>query len=262
MAILACYTPERPILGITEIADELRMSRSTTHRYAATLVRLGYLVRDSQHRYRLTLAVSDLGLSALNSISLEVHSRPHLEELRQQTGFGVAVGVLDGAEVLIVARFHGRRREELLARCLPTGGLWPGYCTALGKLLLASLGDAPQRVLLEEIAFTARRGPNAIKSKTALRRELKGIRKRGLVVAEEELAAGVLEIAAPVRDSHEIVAAVGIEAHSSMIQLEDFMALGPHLIATADRISARLGYRRADERTDGYVAPYTHGGRA
>jgi DNA-binding IclR family transcriptional regulator len=66
----------------------------------------------------------------------------------------------------------------------------------------------------------------------------------------EQLAPGLLAIAAPVRaESREVVAAVGMAAHDSMISLDGLVEhLGPHLISTADRISARLGYRRDDER--------------
>lgn len=68
--------------------------------------------------------------------------------------------------------------------------------------------------------------------------------------AGEELADGLLSIAAVVRaDTHEVVAALGMDAHSTTIVLPELVAaLGPHLISAADRVSARLGYRRADER--------------
>jgi IclR family pca regulon transcriptional regulator len=72
----------------------------------------------------------------------------------------------------------------------------------------------------------------------------------GFAVSDEELAPELLSIAAPVRDEarEEVVAAVNIAAHRAMISLEEMVnALSPHLVSTADRISARLGYRRADE---------------
>ena len=85
LAILGCFTPERPVLGIADIADDLGMSRSTTHRYVITLVALGFLEQGASRKYRLGLRVTDLGMSALNSTGLREHSRPYLEELRQRT---------------------------------------------------------------------------------------------------------------------------------------------------------------------------------
>jgi len=95
-----------------------------------------------------------------------------------------------------------------------------------------------------------RGGPGALASKSALREQLDAIPQEGLASSGEELLAGLLAIAAPVRcESREVVAAVGMAAHSSMISLDGLVEqLGPHLISTADRISARLGYRRDDER--------------
>src|SRR6202167_3291208 len=109
LAILGCFTPERRVLGIADLADALGMSRSTTHRYAITLTRLGYLMQVEKRKYRLALRVTDLGMSAMNSMSLQEHARPDLEELRRRTGFTVVIGVLDGPEVLLVDRVCGER---------------------------------------------------------------------------------------------------------------------------------------------------------
>ncbi len=96
LAILGCFTPKRPVLGIADIADELGMSRSTTHRYVITLVALGYLEQGASRKYRLGLRVTDLGMSALNSTGLREHAHPYLEELRQRTSYTTSLGVLDG----------------------------------------------------------------------------------------------------------------------------------------------------------------------
>ena len=80
LAVLGCFTPERPTLGIPDMADILGMSNSTVHRYAITLVALGLLNKDASRKYRLGLRVTNLGMSALNSTGLREHARPYLEE--------------------------------------------------------------------------------------------------------------------------------------------------------------------------------------
>jgi IclR family pca regulon transcriptional regulator len=250
LAILDCFTPERPVLGISDIADELGMSRSTTHRYVITLVALGYLEQGASRKYRLGLRVTDLGMSALNSMSLGEHSRPYLEELRQRTSFTVNVAVLDGEEILYMERARSfRRGQNKIDLGLQPGSRLPAYCTSMGKLLMAYLPEAEQRDLINEIKLD-KRGPNSITSKKALRTELEHIREENFAVNDQELAPGLHSISAPVRsETREVVAAVNMAAHSSMISLEELVdALGPHLVSTADRISARLGYRRDDER--------------
>jgi IclR family pca regulon transcriptional regulator len=249
LAILGCFTPERPVLGIADIAGELGMSRSTTHRYVITLLALGFLEQDASRKYRLGLRVTDLGMSALSSTGLREHAHLYLEELRQRTSYTASLAVLDGAEILYVDRARSfRRGQDHNGLELHTGSRLPAYCTAMGKLLLANLPESDQRELLAQVKLT-KRGPNTITSKKALRDELDEIQVAGFAVNDQELAAGLYSIAAPVRnEARDVVAAVNLAAHSSMISLEKLVdALGPHLVSTADRISARLGYRRDDE---------------
>src|ERR1700738_5121293 len=98
LAILGCFTPKRPVLGIADIADELDMSRSTTHRYVLTLTALSYLEQGAQRKYRLGLRAPDLGMSALNGTGLREHAHPYLEELRQRSTYTASLAVLDGSE--------------------------------------------------------------------------------------------------------------------------------------------------------------------
>src|SRR5690349_17327870 len=74
LAILSCFSARRPVLGIAEIAEDLGMSRSTTHRYVITLVALGYLEQGDSRKYRLGLRVTDLGMAALSSTGLREHA--------------------------------------------------------------------------------------------------------------------------------------------------------------------------------------------
>ena len=137
---------QRPVLGIADIADELGMSRSTTHRYVITLVALGYLEQGASRKYRLGLRVTDLGMSALNSTGLREHAHPYLEELRQRTSYTASLAVLDGSEILYVDRARSfRRGQNKIDLDLHPGSRLPAYCTAMGKLLLANLPEAEQR---------------------------------------------------------------------------------------------------------------------
>ncbi len=249
LAILACFAPERPVWGIAELADELGMNPSVIHRYVITLVELGHLMQGARRKYSLETGVVDLGLSAMSSMKLEDHAQPFLADLQRRSGFTVALAVLDGPRVQVVDSLRGTRRGQRLIDLDQSSPWLPVHCTALGKLLLGNLPDAAQRSVISELSLT-RRTPQTITSKTALRAELQSVRGESLVAAEEELAPGVYSIAAPVRsESREVVAAVGMDAHASMIALADLVdSLGPHLIATADGVSARLGYRRDDER--------------
>lgn len=249
LAILGCFTSEHPVLGIADIADELGMSRSTTHRYVTTLLALGYLEQGRSRKYRLGLRVTDLGMSALNSTGLRENVHPFLEELRERTGYTVGLAVLDGTEILYVDRARSwRRAERDTDHGLHPGSRMPAYCTAMGKVLLAYLPDDVQRDLIAQLKLE-RNSASTITSKQALRAELEQISEEGYAVNDQELQPGLQAIAVPVRDeSREVVAAIGIAASPEAISLTELAdALGPHLISTAARISSRLGYRRNDE---------------
>ena len=249
MAILGCFTPKRPVLGIADIADELGMSRSTTHRYVITLVALGYLEQGASRKYRLGLRVTDLGMSALNSTGLREHAHPYLEELRQRSSYTTSLAVLDNTDILYVDRVHSYRRGQNKTDLdLHTGSRLPAHATAMGKLLLANLPDPEQRDLITQMKLT-KHTPNTITSKKTLREELENIHTAGFAVNDQELTPNLYAIAAPIRnDTHDTVAAINLTAHTNTITLEELVdALNPHLLSTADRISARLGHRRNDE---------------
>jgi IclR family pca regulon transcriptional regulator len=184
-------------------------------------------------------------MCALNATGLREHAHPYLDELRRETSFTANLAVLDGPEIVYVERARSfRRGQEEIDLGLARGSRLPAHCTAMGKVLLANLPEREQSELLSSMKLT-QCGPNTITSKTALRVELRQVREEDFAVNDEELAQGLHAIAVPVRSgSCEVVAAVNLAAHTSMISLEDLVdAIGPHLVSTADRISAQLGYR-------------------
>ena len=197
------------------------MSRSTTHRYVITLVALGYLEQGASRKYRLGLKVTDLGMAALNATGLREHAREDLEELRVRSSYTVNLGVLDGTDVLYVERARKLAPRPGQNRPRPAPRLAvPAYCTSMGKILLAYLPEEKQRELIGEMTLT-KMGPNTITSKKALREELEQVQEEGLAVNDQELEADLYSIAAPVRnEAREVVAAVNMAAHSSMISSE------------------------------------------
>jgi IclR family transcriptional regulator, pca regulon regulatory protein len=252
LAVLRCFTPKRPELGISEIADELQMSKSTVHRYAITLVALGYLEQlNPSHKYRLGLRVADLGMSALNATGLREHAHPSLQELRQTSGYTVGLAVLDGAEIRYLDRLPSFRREQAkIDPDLHPGSTLPAHRTALGKVLLAHLPEDELRRRIEGSGDSAGRAQQTVTGRDALLSELARVRETGLAVSDGEHAPKLLSIAVPVRnDVGDVVAAIDLTAPSSTVSPDQLVdAFRAHLLATAARISARLGFRRDDER--------------
>jgi IclR family pca regulon transcriptional regulator len=243
LAILASFTPERRAIGVRELAQELGMSRTTTHRYVSALAALGYLRQDSERRYRLALRVTDLGLAAWNAMGLPAHADAAMRRLAERTGRTVCLVVLDGVDALVVhsvRRVQGAEPETTAEQQLTPGARGPAYCTSAGKALLAQLPAGPQARLIRR-SDLVKRAPNTITTAQALEAELARVRAEGLAVSEDELA-GVCAIAAPIREPDgQTPAALSIAARTSTIAAEQLVErAGGLLIATAELISCRL----------------------
>ncbi len=239
VAILKSFSGGHRTLGIADIADLVGVSRSTTHRYAMTLVALGYLEQNSKRKYRLAQHAADPGGAVIGAIRREVSARAVLEELREQTGHTVSMGVLNGARVIYVHRLLAHGVGQYSAdHDLGVGAGIPAYCSALGKVLLASISDAERRELLETIKLE-QHGPNTIEERDELAAELDRISTRGVVVSDEELFAGSRSIAALVpRPRSEHPAAIEVTVPSSAYTVEQLRKrVGPRLKRAAKLIS-------------------------
>jgi IclR family transcriptional regulator, pca regulon regulatory protein len=239
VTILESFSGARQTLGIADIADIVGVSRSTTHRYAMTLVALGYLEQNSKRKYRLAQRAADPGSAAIGAIRREVAARAVLEELREQTGHTVSMGVLNGARVIYVHRLLAHGAGQYSAdHDLGVGAGIPAYCSALGKVLLASISDAERRELMAIIKLEPH-GPNTIEERDELAAELDRISTRGVVVSDEELFAGSRSIAALVpRPRSEHPAAIEVTVPSSAYTVEQLRKrIGPRLKRAAKLIS-------------------------
>jgi IclR family transcriptional regulator, pca regulon regulatory protein len=239
VAIIESFSGGRQTLGIADLADLIGISRSTTHRYAMTLVALGYLEQDSRRKYRLAQHAADPGGAAIGAIRQELAAHGALEQLRNETGHTVSVGVLNGARVIYVYRLfaHGAGQYAVDGD-LGVGARIPAYCSALGKVLLASISDAERRELLANIKLKPL-GPNTIEEREELEAELDRISTRGVVVSDEELCAGSRSIAALVpRPRSEHPAAIDVTVPSSAYTVDQLRKrIGPRLKRAVKLIS-------------------------
>lgn len=249
LAILTCFTPERPVWSLAEITAELNMSRTSTQKYVETFVFLDYLEQfpsaTTQHQYRLSLRVTDLGLSALNSTSLVEHSRPYLERLRQESGWTPSVAVLDGSEIVYIERIPAHLGgQSAFEKGLAAGSRLPAYCTALGKMLLASLPDDEQEQLLHDTILEEHTRAT-ITNRQALRSELDEIHAVDFALSDGEYMSGLQALAAPIRNvSGHVVAAIGVSAHGIEAPMCEIIAnLLPRVGRAANAMSFHLGFR-------------------
>ncbi|GAA1969785.1 IclR family transcriptional regulator C-terminal domain-containing protein [Catenulispora subtropica] len=248
LEILSAFTEHRPVLGIADLARAAGLTKSTAHRYVATLAKLGYVLQDPDTRkYSLGPRVIDLGFAALNSMEITRIAAQPLQALSDETGYPASMAVLDGADVVYVDRRRSRRATGFpMDITLHVGSRLPAYCTSMGKVLLADKDPEQLAALLDRSELT-RRGPRTITGRDQLLAVLDRVRANGLAVNDEELAPGLRSVAAPVRDrSGAVVAAVNLAVHlttwNAPVETVVVRLEGP-LRATANEISVRLGWR-------------------
>lgn len=206
--VLAAFSRGQRTMGLAEVAAATELDRSATQRFTHTLERLGYLRKDPRtRRYELTVRTLDLGAAYLRSSTLVERALPYLMELSRATEEAVSLTVLDGAEIVYVARLLSRNS---LHANLIVGSRLPAFCTAPGLAMLSRLPREEAARIVEGSdlrPFT----PYTTTRAEAVLKKLEATRKRGYVVTSEELFINDISVAAPVLGpAGEPIAAVNI----------------------------------------------------
>jgi DNA-binding IclR family transcriptional regulator len=226
--------------GVTEIAGELGVHKSTASRLLAVLEdhQLVEQVRE-RGRYHLGFGIVRLAGATSAQLDLTRHSQAVCAELAAELHETVNIAVLEGSWVINISQARG---GAAIASQNWVGQLTPPHATSSGKVLLAALTDARVTAVLDG---PLRRYTDAtITSRTRLRRELRTVRARGYGVTESELEAGLSAVSAPVHGPDgQVIAALSASGPSYRLSSELLPAVAGRVAAAAADISRRLGYR-------------------
>lgn len=239
LQVLRLFDGMERSLRITEISQRTGIPLPTAFRIVKTLEEFECVERLPDGSVSPGLAVLRLGAAAMQSSSLlEAADRP-LHRLAEITGETVNLGVLTADRVLYVARL---RNQDLVTANLDVGSTLPAAYTSMGKLLLSTLEPEELARRLGPDSFPDNAGTNAARDLESLLPALDRIRESGYAIQDEELAAGLRSIAAPVvGSSGRVVAAINIAVSTSRHGVDELVAdfLTP-LRTTADEITLRL----------------------
>jgi len=237
--LLSSFSGEENELGITVLASRLRLAKSTVHRLAATLTAARFLEQNGDTgKYRLGLALFELGALVRRRMDVADAARQKLRELLEQTGETVQLGIIDHDSVLYVYEMESRRAIRMAAA---VGARAPLHCTAVGKVLLAAQPEEYVRQVLDLglKAYT----PKTIVKQEELLETLAEVAQRDYATDDEESETGLRAIASPVRNhTGAVIAAVGLAAPVQRMNKKVMQTCVPSVIATASAVSARLGY--------------------
>jgi|Tabmets5t2r1_1033131.scaffolds.fasta_scaffold40961_2 DNA-binding IclR family transcriptional regulator len=235
LAILAAFDERRPDLGVSELAAELGMHKSTVSRLLAALERRG-LVRREGERFAPGPELARLGTLAVRGLTLTGVARASLELLAERTGETVNLAVREGDRALNILQVDA---AHFVGVTDWTGRAAPLHASANGKALLA-FGDGRPPGRLTKLT------PRTILDRGELRDDLARARSAGFAVAVEELELGLHAVAAPVFDAGgSCVAAVSVSGPAYRLTEARLPAVGELCAAAAGDVSARLGFRSA-----------------
>ncbi|TCP31703.1 IclR family transcriptional regulator [Scopulibacillus darangshiensis] len=237
LEILKMFNAERRSLSLVEISNHLGVGRTTPYRILYTLQAMGYLRQDdSTKRYELTPRVMELGFAYLNSLQLPEVAQRYLEELRDETGASVHLGVLDNFEVIYIERLPGKTTTTVN---ITVGTRLPAYSTTLGKIILAyQPKEVVEKILSPEYISDTDKDPVAMILK--LKKELNEIRNQGYSLSNGDFESGINSVAAPIFNSKgSVIASVNVAAPDASLK-DEFLneVVVPKVCEIADKITS------------------------
>ena len=240
LAVIRCFSSEHPSLTLSEVAERTGLTRAAARRVLLTLQELGY-VGSSGRQFSLRPRVLALGYAYLSSFSVAQIAQPHLEDLAEELHESCSVSVLDGDDLVYVARASANR---IMTIALTVGTRLPPYPTSMGRVLLAHL---PESELDAHLSRTTRRRltDHTVVDEQELRALLATVRSQGWAAVDQELEAGVRSIAVPIRDgSRKVVAAINASAHAARVPMRTLeKQFLPRLLDCARQIDSELATR-------------------
>lgn len=240
LTVLQAFNAERPAMTLADMSRATGLTRATARRLLLTLVALGYVCTDGR-TFELTPRVLDLGFAYVSSLQLPDIAQPFMEALSDRVHESVSASVLDGEQIVYVARVNTQR---IMGISLAIGSRLPAAWTSMGRVLLAGLKDAQLDDFLDNLVVNAPT-PHSITEIAALRTEVLAVRAQGFALLDQELEEGIRSVAAPLRDRRgRTLAAINVGTHAARVTLKELRGvILPELLATARSVESQLAKR-------------------
>jgi IclR family pca regulon transcriptional regulator len=215
LRVLTAFDERHTAMSLSEVAERTQLTRAAARRLLLTLVGLGYATLEHK-KFSLTARVLRLGHAYLQASALPALATPVLERLSDELGESASLAVLDGLEVVYVAR---AAKQRIMSVNLGVGARLPALYTSLGRVLVAAHGD---REALVASAPLERHTERALTSRAKLREVLRETAARGHCVVDQELEAGLRSIAVPITDGNgRVVAAMNVSAQANRVSMDE-----------------------------------------
>ena len=238
LLVIETFTAARPRQSIAEVSAASGLDRATARRCLLTLAHFGYADYDGKY-FTLTPRIMRLGTACLATMPLPQLVQPQLDALAELLGESASVSILDGADIVYVARAAQRK---VMSIALMPGSRLPAFCASMGRVMLAALPEPQARAQLSAAPLVARTR-HTLTEPDAILAELARVRAEGYALIDQEVELGLRSIAVPLYNARGIVVAalnVGVAATQGSVEDLTGLYLDP-LLAMQAELRAMLG---------------------
>ncbi|MGC4112277.1 MAG: IclR family transcriptional regulator C-terminal domain-containing protein [Nocardioides sp.] len=240
LAVIRAFDADNMELTLSDVARRTGLPRAAARRFLLTLVELGYLGSNGRV-FTPRPRILELGFAYLSSLGLPEVAKPHMEALAQKLHESCSASVLDGGDIVYVARVPARR---IMTVAISVGTRFPAYATSMGRVLLAGQSDDWVDGYLASTQLVALT-PKTAATPDRIRAIITEVRSTGYCIVDEELELGLRSVAVPIHGANGVQAAINISAHISRGTVEQARKeLLPQLLKAAERIEADLAAAR------------------
>ena len=235
LAVIKAFGEQDPTMTLSEVARKTHLTPGSARRVLRTLQQLGYAAAEG-NRFRLMPRVLQLGFSYLSSLPFASLAQPNLVELTGKVDGSCSISVLDGTDVVYVARATARR---LTRDYMSVGTRYPAHATSPGKLLLGALSDreVTQRYKSRRLEPLT---PRTIDSLDKLLAALAVARREGWAINDQETMMGHRSIAVPLHSGGAVVAGLGVGCDVARVGIDtminDYLPILRHAASGIERL--------------------------
>lgn len=242
LLLLETMAQARGTISLRDLCEATGLNTSTSHHLLMTLAYRGYVRQDARSKeYGLGHKLFELSAAGARQIDIVQLAMPALERLNEQTGEAVHLAVLEGRDLVTVAKLDSRHAVRVDSGMMGKSGA--AHATATGKAILAWLPEPEMRAILDARGMPAYTD-NTVTSADELIRQLALVRRHGYAADHEEFQPGVICIGTAVRDHMgAVVASISCSAPTMRAGEEELASIREAVKRTATEISMQLGAR-------------------
>ncbi|VTM14138.1 Pca regulon regulatory protein PcaR [Klebsiella pneumoniae] len=220
LEVIQAFTPQRPLLSISQISQKTGIPRAAVRRCLYTLSKLGFVYAEDGKNFQLRPRILALGHAWLASTPLARSAQPVLRHLSEMLNESCSIATLDGDDILYIARASSSR---IMTIDLDIGSRLPAWATSMGRVLLSHQPEEKLNDMLARVTMI-RYTPQTVDSVAKLRAELKRVHQQGYALNDQELEMGLRSLAVPLFNAQgQVQAALNVGVHAGQMTAREMI---------------------------------------